>query len=107
MITGRPERALPLFRLVADCDLAAMAHKRGAEEARLAERALDEPLGRVSNEISFITKSPPSSAMAPGRQKERPILRRRGSGGWVPLEETREASATIRQQLDVPGRLRP
>jgi hypothetical protein len=42
-----------------------------------------------------------------GKQKERPTLWRRDGTGWTSLEQTREASATIRDQLDMRNPPRP
>jgi len=44
---------------------------------------------------------------ASGRQKERPTIWRDRGGKWVPLEATREASVTIRDQLGVSAPLQP
>ena len=42
-----------------------------------------------------------------GRQKERPTIWQRTGGKWVSLEETREASVTIRDQLGLTAPLQP
>jgi len=42
-----------------------------------------------------------------GKQKERPTIWRLDPSGWTSLEETREASSTIRQQLGLTAPLQP
>lgn len=42
-----------------------------------------------------------------GKQKERPTIWRRTGNGWVSVEETRDASASIREQLGLNVPLQP